>query len=362
MFCLRLRRRQEYLNGRDFHADRRAAAAKRAAATELAHAHSLAERGASNLGCLPMPRSQRDNTAMKLIHITKTGVIGVATAAVVAVFLVACGGGGGSGTSGAVSGVSGTPATTTTPVASAASSTSTTGVSVTWTPASIIQSVKPGASTTTTLTLVAKQATPSAVFAVVPAIAPYVSVSPASIGPLAAGQSVPVTLTIAAAAAITAPPLTVNGTVQLRTVDASGNTLAKPLPVQVNVLEVINGIVVPPEPDPTLNNATLAGVDSNNNGVRDDVERAIATKFGGTPIAAPMTAFAKAEQRVLITGLPSAIAESDSIFLCSKLNNQDTNQLTAILLNTAARKIAYKTIMSNAPAVGIREIQQACQN
>jgi tellurite resistance protein len=36
---------------------------------------------------------------------------------------------------------------------------------------------------------------------------------------------------------------------------------------------VINGIVVPPEPDAKANTATIAGVDSNNNGVRDDVER-----------------------------------------------------------------------------------------
>ena len=36
---------------------------------------------------------------------------------------------------------------------------------------------------------------------------------------------------------------------------------------------VINGVSVPPEPDPVRNNSTIAGVDSNNNGVRDDVER-----------------------------------------------------------------------------------------
>ncbi len=46
--------------------------------------------------------------------------------------------------------------------------------------------------------------------------------------------------------------------------------------------EVINGITVPPEPAPSVNNATLAGVDSNNNGIRDDVERVIATIFGNT--------------------------------------------------------------------------------
>jgi len=37
--------------------------------------------------------------------------------------------------------------------------------------------------------------------------------------------------------------------------------------------ETINGHVLPPEPDPKINNSTLLGIDSNNNGVRDDVER-----------------------------------------------------------------------------------------
>ncbi|GIT98511.1 hypothetical protein [Sulfurovum sp. TSL1] len=37
--------------------------------------------------------------------------------------------------------------------------------------------------------------------------------------------------------------------------------------------ETINGHILPHEPDPTINNSTLLGIDSNNNGVRDDVER-----------------------------------------------------------------------------------------
>ena len=36
---------------------------------------------------------------------------------------------------------------------------------------------------------------------------------------------------------------------------------------------VINGHTLPPEPDPKVNNKTLLGIDSNGNGVRDDVER-----------------------------------------------------------------------------------------
>jgi len=41
------------------------------------------------------------------------------------------------------------------------------------------------------------------------------------------------------------------------------------------VPEVINGHQLPPEPDPAVNNSTLLGIDVNENGVRDDVERLI---------------------------------------------------------------------------------------
>ena len=38
-------------------------------------------------------------------------------------------------------------------------------------------------------------------------------------------------------------------------------------------VEIVNGHTLPPAPDPDVNNATLLGVDVNENGVRDDVER-----------------------------------------------------------------------------------------
>ncbi len=43
--------------------------------------------------------------------------------------------------------------------------------------------------------------------------------------------------------------------------------------LRITVYKEINGYKLPPEPDETLNNSTLLGIDSNNNGVRDDVER-----------------------------------------------------------------------------------------
>ena len=60
-----------------------------------------------------------------------------------------------------------------------------------------------------------------------------------------------------------------NVTVQASIDGVNSNTIA------LNITWIVDGHVLPPEPDPVVNNATLGGVDSNSNGVRDDVERNI---------------------------------------------------------------------------------------
>jgi len=50
-------------------------------------------------------------------------------------------------------------------------------------------------------------------------------------------------------------------------------------PVSLSVYWEVNGHRLPPEPDKTLNDATLLGIDVNHNGVRDDVERWIYEKY-----------------------------------------------------------------------------------
>lgn len=42
--------------------------------------------------------------------------------------------------------------------------------------------------------------------------------------------------------------------------------------------ERINGIAVPQAPDPVANTATVAGVDVDTNGIRDDIDRRLATR------------------------------------------------------------------------------------
>ena len=56
-------------------------------------------------------------------------------------------------------------------------------------------------------------------------------------------------------------------TIQAKIDNTTSNKLS------ITVYKDINGYKLPPEPDETLNNSTLLGIDSNNNGVRDDVER-----------------------------------------------------------------------------------------
>jgi len=46
-----------------------------------------------------------------------------------------------------------------------------------------------------------------------------------------------------------------------------------------NKAEIIHGYTLPPEPDPAINNSTILGIDVNNNGIRDDVERYIIKRF-----------------------------------------------------------------------------------
>ena len=83
-------------------------------------------------------------------------------------------------------------------------------------------------------------------------------------------------------------------------------------------LDDVMGKNLPPEPDQTLNDATLAGIDVNNNGIRDDVELAIFKKYpNSAKIRAALLQYAKALQLIMIydvtnTEIATAIAEIES--------------------------------------------------
>ncbi|WP_304543635.1 hypothetical protein [Sulfurimonas microaerophilic] len=70
--------------------------------------------------------------------------------------------------------------------------------------------------------------------------------------------------------------------------------------VSLEIYKVINGHRLPPEPDETLNNSTLLGIDTNNNGVRDDVERWIFAEYDHPIVQAVAMQNARAFQIILV--------------------------------------------------------------
>ena len=74
--------------------------------------------------------------------------------------------------------------------------------------------------------------------------------------------------------------------------------------------EVINGYELPLEPDETLNNSTILGIDSNDNGIRDDVERKAIKTYQEPIKVEPMLASLRIGQEILAN--PVGLAQEHS--------------------------------------------------
>jgi hypothetical protein len=79
--------------------------------------------------------------------------------------------------------------------------------------------------------------------------------------------------------------------------------------INITVYKEINGYRLPPEPDETLNNSTILGIDSNNNGVRDDVERKIYLTYKKAIEQAYMMQGAKRFQKILDNPIVAATSQ-----------------------------------------------------
>lgn len=208
-------------------------------------------------------------------------LLGVGVAAV----LVACGGGGGS------------PSDREVPLGLGI------GSAISWTPGTLAFSINPGGKQDVPVTFTSSVALSNVAVTVVPALKNIVSVSPTSFATLQAGQTATVTVKVAPSAAESLR--LVEGTIRLV---VGTSTVAKPLSVSLTLVapQLINGVAVPPEPPPELNNATLAGFDTNGNGVRDDVERFFVTRYSkNRPVSAAALRSASGDQSVLTLSLAS---------------------------------------------------------
>lgn len=118
-------------------------------------------------------------------------------------------------------------------------------------------------------------------------------------------------------------------------------------------LDDVLGKNLPPKPDQAINDSTIAGIDANNNYIRDDVELAIFAKYPNSPkIRSAMLQYAQALQLELTQVYSSetmvaVIKKSDSAYFCLGnseygLSLKDLTEkediLWADVLNTESRK------------------------
>ena len=108
--------------------------------------------------------------------------------------------------------------------------------------------------------------------------------------------------------------------------------------------ETINGIAVPPMPDAVANQATVGGVDSNGNGIRDDVDRMLATEFGQNPASYQEAVnYARTQQAALINPNQATVDAHIALLRCVR-DPQKLGQLkkvTLASLDAPIRKGAY---------------------
>jgi hypothetical protein len=124
----------------------------------------------------------------------------------------------------------------------------------------------------------------------------------------------------------------------------------------------VEGTNLPPVPDQAENDATVAGIDKNNNGIRDDVELAIFKKYpNSVKIRAAELQYAMTEQmfltKVFDTGTWKAVAEENgraqSCIIDSGANRKEVETLVfGSQLRKDAREKAYEFITSYGPAAG----------
>ena len=129
---------------------------------------------------------------------------------------------------------------------------------------------------------------------------------------------------------------------------ACGNGSGSSSQATPSTSDTINGIQVPPDPGAAAN-ATIVGVDVNANGLRDEVERSIATKYGSSANqyqAAVVSA--KAYQTLLITDQTNINAVNDALQASSKaagcsMQKLSNDAATASHIASEAYLLTYNT-------------------
>jgi hypothetical protein len=145
--------------------------------------------------------------------------------------------------------------------------------------------------------------------------------------------------------------------------DNNGSVIQQP-----TAHEKINGIEVPPEPNKALNDSTLAGVDSNKNGVRDDAEIMIASLSSKDSFNNYVLKIAQLETRLATETIDSQLTYNSiinqEVCLNGKRPPSDKQIMSLVdiknsIVNTRERSAKYteNSIKFNSGLVGVESCQ-----
>ena len=128
-----------------------------------------------------------------------------------------------------------------------------------------------------------------------------------------------------------------------------------------NANPTINGHSVPAEPEPAANVSTVVGVDSNSNGVRDDVERKLAAIGPDKAVYQSSLSIAREQQRLLTIAVPAdrekALQEVAKLYCAiSKVTDLPDIRFLDLLVDTAERLAAYRAFYDVLEGVDSREV------
>jgi len=212
---------------------------------------------------------------------------------------------------------------------------------------------------------------------------PIITVPAAVTADSTTGQPIAVAIGIATATNAFAPVSIINNapatfplgatTVIWTATDANGNTATATQLVTVNDTSVLAGL--PPDPG-AAGKLTLAGIDSDNDGVRDDVQRWIALTFPNSQkTRAALRQMAQDNQNMLLLSNDKQLVYAAAVQMGKTIDclwyiypNPDTGEairyselLDAVIMNTALRSRAYIQANRNLSGRAFSELPNGIQ-
>jgi hypothetical protein len=240
---------------------------------------------------------------------------------------------------------------------------------ISWSTEEINARLSPKGNTVVPLTFTSSADLMNVVLILSPEIAPFISVQPNSISSIQAGkpQSLLFSIYIPASTSIK----TYDGTVQIRNASSPPRTYSKPLPIILKVSSS-NG-ALPPDPS-EAGKITLAGIDTDGDGVRDDVERLIAFMNISVQQSSILQDIAKNMQQDITIAMPKDDAiqqirqeltsgECLRYLLGTEQAIALKKQVREAMLNTRERLLAYAAIdalFGGETTLDLLEGQAAC--